>query len=265
MTFPFRSRLQTIEQIAFRQPHLDLFELGYVAPFATELPTEADPAEPPADASADADAPPVVAPPTRDVRGEIRKLFTPIFEALASLDVGDDLALKERCATSRQELSQVSQSLADLFAEAREQKIVHLTTEHSAAADACRAQREVVKAAEQRVNEHQGEIRKANTALSQARAKFNTVLEREPSADTWPTAVEKHRWTLQRDAARAALTTADEAQGNCFERDRELRRSLAAAREKLDELAKAEAVLRNRLSGRPWHDAEFGLTNPPEL
>ena len=264
----FRSRLQGVCERAFPEPRVNLFELGYSHPFETDLPaaseTTAEGSLPDAaeDAS-DANALPVVTAPFRDVRAEAHKLLAPVFEALSKLDVGDNL---KNCRGSLQgELTELSEKLGDLFVKAREEKITRLTAEHSASADACRLQQKAVDAAELAVQDFQAEFRKCNSALSLARAKLQSVLESEPSPDTWPTPQQVNRWREQRDAARLAVNVADEARSKCLELDRGLRSVLAAAKEKLSELANVELTLRRKLSGQPWTDVEYGLVHPAEL
>lgn len=264
----FRSNLQKISERVFPEPGVNLFELGYSHPFATDLPTASETTAEgsPPDATADdamTDAPPVVTPPTRDMRREVSELLAPVFEALSKLDVGDNL---KNCRGSLQgELTELSEKLGDLFVKAREEKITRLTAEHSASADACRLQQKAVDAAELAVQDFQAEFRKCNSALSLARAKLQSVLETEPLPDSWPTAALVNRWRAQRDAARLAVNVADEARSKCLELDRGLRSVLAAAKEKLSDLANVELTLRRKLSGQPWTDVEYGLVHPAEL
>lgn len=246
------------------RPGIDLFELGYLSPFVTDLPAPETEAALP-DAAEDAsEAPPLIAPPKRDVQQETWKLFAPIFEELSKLN---ELSQEEktRCSSFKSELSGLSQRVGEFLAQMRESKIGRLTAEHVRAAAECRTQKGLVEAAEQRVNDSQNEIRKANAALSLARAKFNAAHEQQPRADSWPTAAEVNRWRKQCELAQAALTAADESQSRVFESDRNSRQELSAARAELTRLAQVESVLRNRLSGREWTDPEFGLVSPPEL
>lgn len=268
MNFPSIAPIERLHRRLVQPSDAELARMAYDNPFwrpeLEEPIATADAAsdELPPDASEDANAPPLIVPPTRDVRGEVRRLLLPMFEELAKLD---DPELKDRCSSLRQELSEVSSKLGDFLTEAREQKIVRLTTEHTAAADACRTQKKIVEAAEQRLNEHQGEIRKTNVALSQARAKFDAVIEREPRPDTWPTAAEMHHWRTQRDRAHEELNKASEVQGKCFETGRTLLGKLTTEKEKLDKLAANERVLRARLAGMPYTDPEYNLVHPAEF
>ncbi len=267
MTFPFKSRLQTIEQIAFPESRVSLFELGYIAPFETNLPAaETADESSEAETATDANAPPIVSPPVRDMRALVSELLAPMWAHLDSLEISkDDQELVQRRSDLLGKLRELGDTLGTFLSDHRQKLVGTLTAEWESAASACRAQREVVKTTQQKVDEYQAEIRKANAALSQARGKLNSTLEREPRLGQWPTAGERHRWIQQRDAAQAALTAADKAQTDVFQRDRELRRKLAEANQKLSELAKAEAVLRARLSGSPWTDPEYNLVHPAEL
>lgn len=254
----FRSRLQEIERIAFPQPRVDPFDLGYVAPFSTDL--DAPQATLPDAAAEDsADAPPVViAAPERDMRAEARKLLAPVWTHLDNLE--DD----EQRSDLLQQLNSFTEALGTFLTDHRQALVARLTAEHQAAVLACRKQRQVVENARFFVDDYVPEIRRINAQLSEARAKLKNLLEAEPSLDAWPSAAELQRWKDSCQQVRAEIDAAAKRQSELFEEDRILRTKLAAEESELAKLAQQERRLRDRLSGKPYTD-EDGLVSPPEL
>lgn len=263
---PFKSRLQTVDEKIFpERGSIDLFQLGYVAPFETELPTASE-AEQPPDVPEDAsDLPPVVAAPPKDMHEESRKLLSPVWKHLTDLEIAeDDEELKQRRSELLQQLNSFTESLGTFLSNHRRKRVDTLTAEHERVAAECRKQRQHVEEAQQRVNDYQGEIRKVNAMLSQTRAQLKAVLEREPHPDNWPTTTEMHHWKTQHAATLAAADAADKARSDAFESDRDARRRLVEEQQKLAKLAQQESILRWRLSGRPWINS-YGLTESSEL
>lgn len=237
-----------------------LFDLGYSQPFWTPEKSEPNKKPEPAAAEAAAEDVPIVSPPTRDMRAVARKLFAPALQELEKfVDDGP-----ERNAMQSELLSLI-EKFGDVLTVGREQRIARLSSEQIALAQQCRQQAAIYAEADRAVTAYLEVRRAKHAAMMNAKSQVSSWDSQRDSLGRWPTGAALREYETKRVALVKAADEAQVAWESCFEEERRLIAIRTAAESKLRKLAQAESTLVQRLSGRPWVDAEFALPHEPEL
>ena len=211
----------------------------------------------------DESLPPVIMPPERDLRVEVNEILAPVSEYLTGLTFATDL--QPRYTALLEQFSAFRQGLIDLLTDDRAQRIETLTTEQEEMAQQCREQRKVLDGVLVEFTQKTSELRQARFAIGKARAELQQCEESEPNLDNWPTRQELADWESRCTRAREALAEAERLEANVIAAGNEVRRRVIEAKTKFNELAEAEKILRDRLSGKPVRDSETGLLAEPEI
>jgi len=242
------------------------FEDGYRTPFATE-PKPAEP-EPKVEAATDVDPaslPPVVeAPPPKMSPDQQAEMLTQsVKNRLDRVTCNSDLDQRRRDLLAQ--LSEFRQALAAFLADQRAWLVSDLTAQHEQAAQNCREQEGVISELQRQLDEQMDWVRKASGQTSSCRVLLAGCDDRKPDLDRWPSRTEIGRWQAEHDRLSEELAAAQQAENDARSKSSQIHAALLAEKKKLNSLADAELLLRQRLSGEPWPDPEFGLMHAPEL
>ena len=255
------------------RPPLDVFELGYVAPFSTDF---AKPAEPASETKPETDAvPPVIEPPERDLAAEALELCAPVLDYLQEFVIVEpvntfELGYTNPLATDFQKPAVSTEQknferrkaalLADLKAWAdslrgflenhRNWRLAALRNEHAEAWRAVRSQKALVDRLADEGSQALGRKRQLITARSQSRVAFETHDAAKPHPDSVPSQGDLDRWQGENSRLKAAFVLDNQAVEAEMDRQRDLARKLAAEGTKLATLRARERKLRGKLSGR---------------
>jgi hypothetical protein len=150
------------------------------------------------------------------------------------------------------------------FGKIRDARRQTLDGQQQELAAACRKQRSVVEGLEieagalfSQFNEC---IRKSAKALLEFRASQDSI----PSPDVWPTDAEMKAANERVEKARAAFALAKEEEKRAMDVFNAAFGKLGEERAKFTQLRNEEKAARNRLSGKPYLDAETGLQVTPK-
>jgi hypothetical protein len=274
----FTAPIEKLHRAAHPEPS---FEDGYRFPFwQPERTPDAKPAEPesakPAEQTETPDAatetqvdpaslPPVIEAPAAKVTADEQagKLLSPILNRLDGLACNSELEQRRFDLLIR--IEEVRKSLATFFSDQREWLVSDLQRQQEEASEKCRQQKAVIASLEPGKAEAESAVRKASGQVSSCRTLLNRCDEEKPSDDRWPTRLEKAQWQAERDHLAAALEQAQTVEEQARADLRTVVARILGEQRKFNELADAELILRERLSGQPWFDHEVGLQRQPEV
>jgi hypothetical protein len=260
------SATERLARAALPEPRVSMFELGYLRPFETDLKPKPTPADESQEVPEQARLLPVVQPPAPKVTpDEQAALLTgPIGSRLENLTCNGDLDQRRQDLLAR--LRELTKSLAVFFRDQRAWLVADLTAQQEQTARKCREQERVIADFEAQFDEQMGTVRLAAGQTSSCRVLLASCDDAEkPNLDNWPSRVEMARWEAKHKRLSEALRAAEQAEDQARSKLSDLRVQVLTEQRKLNALADAELVLRQRLSGEPWSDHEFGLEHPAEL
>ena len=266
----FVSTMEKLHRAAFPEPS---FDLGYLNPLWT--PGKPEPEKAGQTATADEgksdqetlpeQLPPVVeAPPPKMSPDQQAEMLTQsVKNRLDRVTCNSDLDQRRRDLLAQ--LSEFRQALAAFLADQRAWLVSDLTAQHEQAAQNCREQEGVISELQRQLDEQMDWVRKASGQTSSCRVLLAGCDDRKPDLDRWPSRTEIGRWQAERDRLSEELAAAQHAENDARSKSSQIHAALLAEKKKLNSLADAELLLRQRLSGEPWPDPEFGLMHAPEL
>jgi len=268
------------------EPPVDLFELGYRTPLATDFskPAAVETAETEATA-------PVITPPERDLNGEVGELLESVFgylnqfvvfEQPDNFDEGyrdplstskppqpeksrEAVEFETRKSTLLSELRTWSGSLIQFLTDHRSWRTAELRQQHAEAWAVARTQDAVVAGIVAEGQQAAAEMRRLKVEQAKARLLAEAHVEAEPDLNDLPSQQALDQWRVTDERLKAAWKAADEAVSAELSRQRSLRLRYEREVIKRRALRQVEHDLRVKLGGEDVKDLGTGLVGAPEV